>query len=132
MSKRKLNKDTGIKFIYDCMITKGMTSEATKRLFVETYQLSDLSFYNYYSEYKKFLQELYKQNMELIVEENLNRLKDLYEKAIKKGDIRNAREIIKEINNLTGITKQKIEIEGNLNHNIQVIKLVEYKNKDEE
>lgn len=132
MAKKKSNtkrKEQILEFIYDCIITKGMTTNNTKKLFTETFNLDETSFYNYYPLYKNMVKELYKEKLEIIVEENLDRLNDLYQKAIEKKDIRNAREIIKEINNLAGLNK--LIVEGEIKHNIEIIKLVEIKKDDE-
>ena len=122
-------KELILNFLYDCLITKGMTTNNTKKLFVETFNLNETSFYNYYPLYKEMVKELYKEKLEIVVEENLSKLNHLYEAALERKNFREAREVLKDINQLCGLNK--IQIEGNINHNIEIIKLVEIKKEDE-
>lgn len=57
------------------------------------------------------------------LKEDIERFEMLYEKAMKDKNIRESRELLKEISKLKGHYKERIEISGGLTHKIEVIKL---------
>jgi len=68
------------------------------------------------------------QNFGEDLKEDIERFEALYEKAMLNKNIREAREILKEISKLKGHYKERVELSGELTHNITTIKLIEVKN----
>lgn len=58
---------------------------------------------------------------------DIAKMEELYEKAFSRGDFKEARETLKEISKLKGHYKERIELSGDLNHNVNVIRLIEIK-----
>jgi hypothetical protein len=63
------------------------------------------------------------QNFGKDLKEDIERFEKLYEDAIKQKNSKEARELLKEISKLKGHYKDRIELSGNIEHTIQVIKL---------
>jgi hypothetical protein len=63
------------------------------------------------------------QNFGEDLKEDIERFERLYEKSILDKNYREAREVLKEIAKLKGHYTERLQIDGNVNHNISVIKL---------
>lgn len=63
------------------------------------------------------------QNFGEDLKEDIERFERLYEKAMVNKNFREAREVLKEIAKLKGHYTERLQIDGNVNHNISVIKL---------
>ena len=63
------------------------------------------------------------QNFGEDLKEDIERFERLYEKAMVNKNFREAREVLKEIAKLKGHYTERLQIDGNINHNISVIKL---------
>lgn len=73
------------------------------------------------------------QNFGEDLKEDIERFERLYERAMANKNIKEAREVLKEIAKLKGHYTERLQISGDLNHNISVIKLsgpIEEKNND--
>jgi methionyl-tRNA synthetase len=63
------------------------------------------------------------QNFGNDLKEDIERFEQLYEKAMINKNLREAREVLKEIAKLKGHYTERLQIDGNINHTISVIKL---------
>jgi hypothetical protein len=63
------------------------------------------------------------QNFGEDLKEDIERFERLYEKSMVDKNYREAREVLKEISKLKGHYTERLQINGNIDHTIQVIKL---------
>lgn len=72
------------------------------------------------------------QNFGNDLKEDIERFEQLYEKSMINKNLREAREVLKEIAKLKGHYTERLLIDGKLDHTISVIKLVEKNNNIDE
>ena len=90
-------------------------------------------FYDLYREAKPLIQEVLKGIAENRLETTIIQMETQYQQSLTNGDRRLANEIRKEINKISGLHQQKIDIttDGDKINNIQIIKLIEIKNNED-
>jgi hypothetical protein len=90
-------------------------------------------FYDLYREAKPLIQQALKGIAENRLETTIIEMETQYQTSLTNGDRRLANEIRKEINKISGLHQQKIDIttDGDKINNIQIIKLIEIKNNED-
>lgn len=90
-------------------------------------------FYDLYREAKPLIQEALKGIAENRLETTICEMETQYQQSLTNGDRRLANEIRKEINKISGLHQQKIDIttDGDKINSIQIIKLIEVKNNED-
>ena len=91
-------------------------------------------FYDLYREAKPLIQETLKGIAENRLETTIIEMENQYQQSLINGDRRLANEIRKEINKISGLHQQKIDVttNGEKINEISVIKLIEIKNNENE
>lgn len=83
-----------------------------------------LSFsYALYADASKEIDQRSIQNFGKDLKEDIERFENLYQKAMKDKNMKEAREVLKEISKLKGHYVERVELNGQIDHNVKVIKL---------
>lgn len=93
------------------MLSKGKSRATIMQHLMDTYSLANSTAAVYYAQAVKFLlpdnEDEYKDQL---IRANVTRLETIYEKAMERGDYKNAREAIAELNKMAGLHKEGISV----------------------
>jgi hypothetical protein len=131
--KPKYKKDDLIKIIVD-KVCEGIPQAQIKKLIMGLDNYSAVYFYELYRDAKPIFREALKGVAENRLESTIEEMEVQYQGALSDGDRRLANEIRKEINKISGLHQQKVDIttQGEKINNIEVIKIIEIKNNEDE
>lgn len=130
--KPTYKKDDLIKMIVE-WATSGVSSpEIRQKILKLGYQTS--YYYTLYNEAKPIIRETLMDLAKDRLEETISVMEEQYRLSLEEGERRLANDIRKEINRISGLHEQKIDItsKGDKINNIEVIKIIEIKNEDNE
>ena len=130
--KPTYKKDDLINMIVE-WATSGVSSpEIRQKILKLGYQTS--YYYTLYNEAKPIIRETLMDLAKDRLEETISVMEEQYRLALEEGERRLANDIRKEINKISGLHEQKIDItsKGDKINNIEVIKIIEVKNEDNE
>ena len=91
-------------------------------------------FYTLHKEAKPLIKSALQHIIENKLEETIAEMEVQYQAALSENDRRLANEIRKEINKISGLHQQKVDIttQGEKINNIEIIKIIEIKREDDE
>ena len=130
--KPTYKKDDLIKMIVE-WATSGISSpEIRQKILKLGYQTS--YYYTLYNEAKPIIRETLMDLAKDRLEETISVMEEQYRLSLEEGERRLANDIRKEINRISGLHEQKIDItsKGDKINKIEVIKIIEIKNEDDE
>lgn len=130
--KPTYKKDDLIKMIVE-WATSGISSpEIRQKILKLGYQTS--YYYTLYNEAKPIIRETLMDLAKDRLEETISVMEEQYRLSLEEGERRLANDIRKEINRISGLHEQKIDItsKGDKINQIEVIKIIEVKNEDDE
>lgn len=130
--KPTYKKDDLINMIVE-WATSGVSSpEIRQKILKLGYQTS--YYYTLYNEAKPIIRETLMDLAKDRLEETISVMEEQYRLSLEEGERRLANDIRKEINRISGLHEQKIDItsKGDKINNIEVIKIIEVKNEDNE
>jgi hypothetical protein len=113
-----------VQWMTDGKATRTIITELTKRGYSST-QVRTLLEKSAFE-----IKEQYRDGIATIYERSLNRLELLYQKCIDKGDFKTATEVQKEMNRISGLHSNRLEITAEIKIP-EVIKITEIKRTDE-
>lgn len=128
----ELKKQDLIKYIVD-WTCEGLPQAEIRRKFMSLgYEIS--YFYEIHRHAKPIIKGALQHIVENKLEETINEMEEQYKLALDEGDRRLSNEIRKEINKISGLHQQKIDVttNGEKINQISVIKLIEIKNSNDE
>ena len=128
----ELKKQDLIKFIVD-WTCEGLPQAEIRRKFLSLgYEIS--YFYEIHKEAKPIIKDALQHIVENKLEETINEMEEQYKLALDDGDRRLANDIRKEINKISGLHQQKIDIttDGEKINKIDIIKIIEVKPNEDE
>jgi len=130
--KPKFKKDDLVKMIVDWAIDGIPQAKIKQDILKLGYQIS--YFYTLYNEAKPIIRETLIEVSKDRLEETIAEMERQYYEALNDGDRRLANDIRKEINKISGLHQQKVDItsKGDKINNIEVIKIIEVKNEEDE
>lgn len=122
--QRKTNKvndyiDTAVKM----RIEEGKSRLDIFNYFRNEVKICDSYIYQIMKDAKLLIEQRSIQSFGEDLKEDIERFESLYQRAIKNGNGREAREVLKEISKLKGHYVERLDISGKLEHIVQVIKL---------
>ena len=129
--KPTYKKDNLIKMIVDWVIDGVPQAKIREDILELGYQIS--YFYSLYNEAKPIIRETLIEVSKDRLEETITEMEKQYYEALKEEDRRLANDIRKEINKISGLHQNKVDITsgGDKINNIEVIKIIEIQ-RDEE
>ena len=130
--KPTYKKDDLIKMIVE-WATSGVSSpEIRQKILKLGYQTS--YYYTLYNEAKPIIRQTLMDLAKDRLEETISVMEEQYRLSLEEGERRLANDIRKEINRISGLHEQKIDItsKGDKINQIEVIKIIEVKNEDDE
>jgi hypothetical protein len=133
-TKPKYKKDDLIKMIVD-KVCEGIPQAQIKQ---DITGLDDgysaVYFYELYRDAKPIFREALKGVAENRLESTIEEMEVQYQAALSQSDGRLANEIRKEINKISGLHQQKVDIttQGEKINNIEIIKIIEIKNNEDD
>jgi hypothetical protein len=131
-TKPKYKKDDLITMIVE-KVTSG-TPSAQIIAEIKSMGYSTPYYYDLYREAKPLINEALKGIAENRLESTIAEMEQQYILAIEDGDRRLANDIRKEINKISGLHQQRVDItsQGDKISNIEIIKIIEVKNNEDE
>lgn len=130
--KPKFKKDDLVKMIVEWAIEGVPQAKIRENILNLGYQIS--YFYTLYNEAKPIIRETLIEVSKDRLEETIIEMEKQYYEALKEEDRRLANDIRKEINKISGLHQQKIDLtsKGDKINNIEIIKITEVKNDEDE
>jgi len=128
----EFKKQDLIKFIVD-WTCEGLPQAEIRRKFIGLgYEIS--YFYEVHKEAKPIIKDALQHIVENKLEETINEMEEQYKLALDDNDRRLANDIRKEINKISGLHQQRIDIttDGEKINKIDVIKIIEIKPNNDE
>jgi hypothetical protein len=104
-------------------IDKGMTRLSILDFLKDDLKLSLSYAYELIADASKEFDQRAIQNFGNDLKEDIERFEKLYEDAIRNKNNKEARELLKEISKIKGHYVERVELSGNIEHTIQVIRL---------
>ena len=120
---KKLKNEDYTQDILDLRLKSGYTYPDILQYLKEK-GLSQASAYRALQDAKDKLNEIQDKNFSDSLWEDIQRFEKLYMRSIGGGNLKEARENLKEISKLKGHYEEKIKINGSIEHTISVIKLI--------
>ena len=132
--KPKYKKDDLIRIIVDKVCDGIPQAQIKKDIIALDDGYSAVYFYELYRDAKPIFQAALKGVAENRLESTIEEMEEQYILALSEGDRRLANEIRKEINKVSGLHQQKVDIttQGEKINNIEIIKIIEIKREDDE
>ena len=128
---KKYNKEDLVNKIIRLRTTDGYTVHMIIE-YIKSTGLSQRTAYKLIEASNDKVSSINEKTIKKSLDDVLDRFEEQYYNAIKDGDKKEAREVLKEIAKLKGLYNEKINISGNIEHNIDVIKLISIKKDDED
>ena len=132
--KAKYKKDDLIKMIVDRVCEGIPQGQIKKEIMSLDGGYSAVYFYELYRDAKPIFREALKEVAENKLEQTIAEMEVQYQSALEEQDRRLANDIRKEINKISGLHQQRVDItsQGDKINNIEVIKIIEVKNNYDE
>ncbi len=114
--------------IIDSIVKMRIEKMASTKTIIKDYLMGQLGYGQSYSydllrEARKNIKQYYDQSNEASLEEAIGQMEEMAEDAKTNKNYKLAFEIRKELSKIQGLYIEKIELSGELNHNVTVIKL---------
>lgn len=133
LEEKKINKDDIIKILVEKRLKEKITNYQMLDILMTEFGYQQSYAYDLMREVRLKITETYKKETIGLLEDAIGDLEDQRFEAKKDKNYKLLLEVTKELNKIKGLYIDRLDITGNIEHNIQVIKIISpgEKNNDE-